>query len=195
MQNKEELKQNIKNIFTKIRNALNSREDEILLEVDKQSDNLYFNEDIIKKSEKLSNSIKLSLERGQMIEKEWNDNNKLKSIINDCINIENNMNEINIINENFKKMKRNNKKKIVFNPEENGINEFIDKVKLFGQINCNIIIKNEIDIIYTINEDDREREKIRIFGSNFVKNNKNNFKIIIDEKENELIEEYDIQNY
>ena len=35
MQNKEELKQNIKNIFTKIRNDLNSREDEILLEVDK----------------------------------------------------------------------------------------------------------------------------------------------------------------
>ena len=35
MKNKEELKQNIKNIFTKIRNDLNSREDEILLEVDK----------------------------------------------------------------------------------------------------------------------------------------------------------------
>ena len=51
IENKDELKLNIQKIFTKIRNALNEREDELLIEVDKQFDKLYYNEDIIKKSE------------------------------------------------------------------------------------------------------------------------------------------------
>ena len=53
------------------------------------------NEDIINKGEKLPKKIKLSLEKGKLINKEW-DNNNLNSYINDCINIENN---IKIINE------------------------------------------------------------------------------------------------
>ena len=36
---------------------------------------------------------------------------------------------------------------------------------------------------------------IRIFGENFVKNNRNICTIIIDEKENELMEKYNIKNY
>ena len=52
--------------------------------------NKYFNEDIIKKREKLPKQIKLSLEKGKLINKEWEDNN-LISYINDCINIENNI--------------------------------------------------------------------------------------------------------
>ena len=66
-ENKEELKNNIQNIFTKIRNALNSREDELLLEVDNQFNNLFGNEEIIKESEKLPNKIKISLEKGKKI--------------------------------------------------------------------------------------------------------------------------------
>ena len=41
---KEELKTNIQKIFTKLRNALNDREDELLLEVDNRYNELYFNE-------------------------------------------------------------------------------------------------------------------------------------------------------
>ena len=41
---KEELKRNIQKIFTKLRNALNDREDELLLEVDNRYNELYFNE-------------------------------------------------------------------------------------------------------------------------------------------------------
>ena len=52
-QNKEELKKRIQNIFTKIRNAVNEREDQIILEVDKRYEEIYFNEELIKKSEKL----------------------------------------------------------------------------------------------------------------------------------------------
>ena len=45
---KEELKRNIQKIFTKLRNALNDREDELLLEVDNKYNELYFDENIIK---------------------------------------------------------------------------------------------------------------------------------------------------
>ena len=38
----------------------------------------------------------MSLEKGKNIENEWNDENKLNSLINDCITIENNIKEINI---------------------------------------------------------------------------------------------------
>ena len=95
---KEDLKLEIQNIFTKIRTTLNDREDELLLEVDNLFSTKYFNEDIIKKGEKLPKQIKISLEKGKLIDKEW-DNNNLYSYINDCINIENSIKNINIINE------------------------------------------------------------------------------------------------
>ena len=89
------------NIFTKIRNNINDREDELLLEVDKLYNSKYFNEDIIKKGEKLPKKIQLLIEKGNSIDKEWsnNNNNNLFSYINDCINIENDVNTINVIEE------------------------------------------------------------------------------------------------
>ena len=50
---KEDLKMNIQKIFTTIRTKINEREDEILSEVDKKCDELYFKEDIIKEGIKL----------------------------------------------------------------------------------------------------------------------------------------------
>ena len=41
--------------------------------------------------------MKFSLEKGKLIEQNWKDNT-LNSLINDCLNIENNINEINKIN-------------------------------------------------------------------------------------------------
>ena len=96
----------IQSIFTKIRNVLNEREDGILLEVDNQFNKLYFEEDLIKDSEKLPNKIKISLEKGKSIDKDWNDN-QLNNFINDCIEIENNIKEINIINQNIFKSNSN----------------------------------------------------------------------------------------
>ena len=63
---------------------INEREDKLLLEIVKIYNN-YFNEDIIKKGEKLPKKIKISLEKGKLIDKEW-ENNDLLSYINDCIN-------------------------------------------------------------------------------------------------------------
>ena len=128
--NKEELKLNIQNHFTKIKNALNEREDELLLNVDKLFNEIYFNEDFIKNNEKLTKKIKISLEKGKQIKDEWNKNN-LPSLINDCINIENNIKEINILKENLNKT-IDMKTKIQFITDEEEL--LFNTIKNYGNI-------------------------------------------------------------
>ena len=130
---KEDLKIKVLNIFTKIRTTLNERETQLLLEIDNLYKTKYFNEDIIKKAEKLPKQIKVSLEKGKLIDKEW-DNDNLYSYINDCINIENNIKSINIINDNVNKYKKNNKIKIEFSPKEASLNKFLESLNSFGKI-------------------------------------------------------------
>ena len=147
---KEDLKLKIQNIFTNIRNTLNTREDELLADVDAKYNEIYFNEDIIKQFEKLPNKVKLSLEKGKLIDKEW-DNNNLYSNINDCINIENNIKDIKILNENIIKYK-SVKGDIIFLPEDDDLNSFLNNIKNFGIVemdkDINIylkIIKNQVE--------------------------------------------------
>ena len=97
--NKEEIKLIIQKIFTKIRTALNEREDELLFEVENEFNDKFFNEDLIKKSEKIPNKINIYLEKGKLIKNKWDNNNELCSSINDCINIENNIKDIKLMNE------------------------------------------------------------------------------------------------
>ena len=117
--NKEELKLKIQSIFTKLRNVLNEREDKLLSDIDNEYDNIYFKEDIIKTNEKIPNKIKKSIEKGKIIEKEkeFNENN-LSSLVNDCIIIENYINDINKINNNIKKSNINKDNKIEYNIED-----------------------------------------------------------------------------
>ena len=112
---------------------MNEREDKLLLEIEEYYNKTYFKEDIIKKSEKLPNKIKKSIEKGKIIDKEWNGNN-LSSLINDCINIENNINEINILNDNINKCDSNEDIKIVYNITEEEINSMLDNINNFGNI-------------------------------------------------------------
>ena len=94
---------------------------------------IYCNEDLIKESEKLPNKVKLSLKRGKLIDKEWN-NNELKLFINDCINIEKNIEDINIINNKIKNFNNNKNIEIKFSPKEDEINELLDNLKYLGRI-------------------------------------------------------------
>ena len=143
--NKEELKLEIQKIFTKIRSTLNEREDELLLEVDKKFDEIYINENIIKESEKLPNKIRISIEKGKNLSKEWDNENNLISIINNCINVENNIKEINEINENIKKC--NDSKYLKINIREKELNKIIEMIKIFGKIYISGIIFNNSLII------------------------------------------------
>ncbi len=130
---KEELKIKIQKIFTNIRNELNKREDKLLLEVDNQFEDLFLKEEIIKECEKLPSKVNLSLEKSKNIDKNSNIN-ELNLFINDCLEIEKNIKNINFINENIKKSDEIKKTKIIFYPDDEEINKFIEKIKLFGKI-------------------------------------------------------------
>jgi hypothetical protein len=132
-ENKESLKMNIQKTFTKLRNSLNEREDKLLLEVDKEFKKIFLDENFIKKSEKLPNKISTSLEKGKLIDKNWNENCKLNSSIHSCLIIENNINNIKEINDNIIKCNSINPD-IVFNENEIGEKDIIDLINQFGNI-------------------------------------------------------------
>ena len=144
------MKLNIQNTFTKIRNALNNREDELLLEVDKNFNELYCDEKILEQCEKLPNKIKLSLEKSKNIEQ---NKNELALFIHECIDIENNIKDINKINESIDKCKNEGEIEINFIYEEE-FNLLIDNIKKFG-----IIKYNKIDSLI-INKDIKKQEAI-----------------------------------
>ena len=135
--NKEELKIKIQQIFTQIRNTLNEREDKLLSEVDIFYRDIFCSDNIIKQSEKLPQKIKLSLEKGKSINNEWNNNEEknLVFLIHDCINIEKNIKDINLINKNIKKCNENRNKKIKFEIKEK--EKIISLLNSMGQINYN----------------------------------------------------------
>ena len=160
-ENKEELKMKIQKIFTKIRSTLNEKEEQLLIEVDQKYDDNFIKDDIIKNFEKLPNRIKTYLEKGKNIDKNWKGNN-LNSFINDCINIENNIKDINKINESIRKSNLNNKTEIKFSLEENKINDFLEEIKSLGKINLikadDIFNNYKIELkkpIHTLNEHTR----------------------------------------
>ena len=132
---KDVLKKDIQKIFTKLRNEINNREDQLLEDVDKKFEELFIKEDVIKESEKLPNKIKASLEKGKLININWKEN-KLNSLINDCLNIEKNIENINLIN---KSLKENNsfEMNLKFSPDEKGIYELLETIRKFGVINDN----------------------------------------------------------
>ena len=67
-ESKEQLISNVQKIFTKLRTALNEREDELLLNINEKYKSLYFGDEIIKENEKLPNQIKMLLENSK---KKW----------------------------------------------------------------------------------------------------------------------------
>ena len=151
---KEQLKLKISKTFTQIRNVINEREDQLLLEVDNKFDKIFFKEDLIKQGEKLPSIIKKSLEKGKIIKEDLDINKiKLNSKINDCINIENIIINFNKINENITNINLN-KKKVSFIPENNDkLNELLEKIRAFGEIKEDyIFFKFKPGKNYTVSE-------------------------------------------
>jgi len=178
---KEEMKINIQKIFTKIRNEINNREDELLLKIDQKFDNLVFNESSLKDYDNQSKKIKISLNEKKLLDKEWKDENII-SLINECINVENNIKNLKKLNNNLKK---NDSKKIYTvdnNFQEEQINKFIKTIKNLGDIYYNFEFENnmnekqnyicsgEIENIITKNVEDKKW--VRILSKNIIKNTK-----------------------
>ena len=135
-ENKKNIKIKIQQIFSKIRNEINKREDEILLKVDEKFDTLFFKEDMVKECDKLPNKIEMSLQKGKIINDSWNDQNKINSLINDCINIENNIKYINDLSQIMRKCKSINLN-VEFIPKKRGISSLLETIKTFGGIKFN----------------------------------------------------------
>jgi len=129
---KEELITKIQKIFTKIRNTINEREDELLLSVDNQFKCLEDKDNIIKQSERLPKKVKQIIQNGKSINKD--NNKKISAIVNDCINIENSIEEIKKMNQKMSEFKCIDMNKIDFRPNENELDDFVEKINKFGKI-------------------------------------------------------------
>ena len=147
-ENKEELKIKISKNFTKIREILNNREDELLKEVENIFNNTYCSEEFLQKCEKIPNQINKSIKKGKILDQNWNEN-KLNSLIYECINIENSIKDINIINEKIKNYKLKKNLKIQFSHLEEGMDYLIKDIQKYGGIFLldldSLILKNKDD--------------------------------------------------
>ena len=141
--NKEELKSYVQNIFNKLRNALNERENELLLTIDNKFNDNFCKENIIEETVKLPIKIKKNLEKGEIPENDWNDANKLSSLINYCINIEMDIKNINDLKDSVSKCQKFNDYEIKFTPENESIDKLIQSIKSFGDIELNEGIEEE----------------------------------------------------
>ena len=137
---KEKLIFSVQEIFTKLRNEINKREDELLMEIDEKYKNINSDENMEKQNEKLPKTIKDLIEKGKLIEKDW-DKNNLNSTINDCIKIEKKLIGIKNINDNLKAYQKNQNIKFIFNLNDNNIKDILEMISSFGIITSDSIFK------------------------------------------------------
>ena len=150
-----------------------------------------------KLSEKLPKKINYSLEKGKEMNKDWKDN-ELSLLINNCINIEKNLSDINEIKWEIEKSNLNMETKILFKPEQEGINDIINTIKNFGEIyldnykqfpfkNCPINSKDEMNINF-INTNNSNNSPFNMPTNNQIINTNmnvfNNFNNINNENKN-----------
>ena len=162
--NKEIVKEEIQKIFTKIRNELNNREDELLIEIDQIFEKKfnYENVDNILKDKIYLEKIKIFIEKGKITEKEWEKNKNKIILINDCINIEKAIDKINNINSNLEKYKSQDKKlNFISQPDE-----IINLIKKLGTFDNKKINQQEININID-NYNPQNLNCIRQISSNF----------------------------
>ena len=142
---KEYLKIEVQKMCTKIRNKLNNREDLLLYKIDKIFNDLYFDEKLMRDIEKLPKKSQKNLEKGKLINEKGNsineENNNLITIISDCIDIENNIKEIEEFNKLIKKCNDSNEFKLRLYPTSENLQS------LFNEIN-NLRIESTISLKY-----------------------------------------------
>ena len=174
-ESKDALKLKIQGTFTKIKDQINEREDELLLEVDKLYEETYVSDNVIRDLDKLPNRIKSSLDKGQTISKDWEKENKLNSLIYECINIENNLDYINKVNQIMKKSKNEMNTHIKFFPEEKmDISQFLSKIVKFGKIYKDNELNESDELEIMIKSNDKEEKNHILFELNKISYEKYN---------------------
>ena len=156
-ENKEGIKMSIQKVFTNIRTALNDREDKLLSQVDEIYNDIFIKDEIIKESIKLPNKIKGFLEKAKIIDKDWNNEDKLLLCINECINIENSINCINEINDKINKSQNYKETNINFSYD----NKFINIIETFGKINYKNNLKEYLNDSLILEENKNYIENLK----------------------------------
>ena len=132
---KEELKLNIINIFDDLKNMLKKRKNELLNELENLYEKFIFSEEFIKKCKKLPSKIEYYFEKRQKLMEKWKKyekKRKLNLLINDCINIEKNIEKYQKIDEKIKLSNANIN--FQFCIEENDFQILSEKIKNLGNI-------------------------------------------------------------
>ena len=89
--------------------------------------------------------MKISLEKGKIKENEWENENSLSKLINICINIENNIDDINSIYSGIDSYKAQKDFEFELHPKRDEINQILVFIKAFG--NVDVIDNNKFDEI------------------------------------------------
>ena len=160
---KEEIKQEIQKVFTKIRAELNNREDQLLIEVDKIFEKKFNEEkeDNIIKEKNFLEKIKIFLDKGKIVEKEWDKNNNKIILVNDCTNIEKAINKINNTKTSLESYKSQDKKVKFFSQPD----DIINSIKILGTFDKKIN-QQEVNIIVD-NFNPQNLNCVRQISSNF----------------------------
>ena len=107
----------------------------------------------------LPKEISTSLQKGKNINKEWNNENKLNLLIDNCINIENKTLDINKIREDMKRCDDEKNSKIKFFAGDScEMDDFINNIKTLGKV-----YKNNNEKTKYISHKDYEEKDINIF--------------------------------
>ena len=172
---------NIMKDMNKLKNEMNEYKREI---------DIFINDinDIINKLNKIKENILIYYNIYNNIIK-YNESKKRNYIILQ------NINEIN--NNIIKDINKINNCNDINNKFNDILNKYNKIMNIVSEINIiyNLDYKLEINFFYEVPDEIRNKKKIKIFGNKFVENNKNKCKMIIDNKEYELMSEYNIENY
>jgi hypothetical protein len=134
---KEKIKLKIMNIFTEFRNALNSREDELLEEIDKRFNEIYYTENLIKENRVIEKQTKIYLDKNKILNINNIDIiqfiNEIDILTKNQESIENKINKLSTL---FDKVK-NYEIEMEFRPCSGGVGNLLKKIRNFGDIFIN----------------------------------------------------------
>ena len=131
-ENKESIKKDIQQIFTKLRNELNNQEDKLMEEVDKKFNDTFMDDNILKQAEKIPDKIEFLLKQRKIINEDLKKTNK-KELIIYCLNIENNIEAIKQLKNTMKNC-NNLEHTFKFNYKNEDINKLIKQISKIGYI-------------------------------------------------------------
>ena len=101
------------------------------------------------------------------------------------MNIENNIKDIKNVNENIKKCNNTNNLEIKFSPEKDGINKFLEDIKVFGKLNNFDKNMNELmKISLIIKNDNKKKDSIIKWIEEKINKKINKFELIFRMSEN-----------